>query len=468
MAAICMILFIPVKKEIWYDETISIQCSKGISHDLQHVLANTNVTNSDTLARLNTAANVFDATVKDNANSYLYNITLHWLTELAGNSVDAYMLLSRLCAIGTLIAFFVLCNIIIGHRLFTSIALMLLVTDTNFFGMSHEIRAYAMGTTFVTLGAVFLFRFIGEKGKTSDLFFLALFSVAAILSHFLSVYIILSFLAALVYIKKASFFSWKNIAAITGPLMLLALFFILAYPGLAQMSRQNHDIQIKTASQGFNLAEVATRSLRFFALNFKAVFPAYLNKVIIFMISSLAILGLYVGALKSTANKTNQRNLNLLFMLGVSSTLFLAFLCVKSHHYTALYFRYFSFCIPFCCLFSAYALQLLSHNPKLHIAIKGGAVGIILLPALALFLFSIRGAGVPQQYNHPSIAEKIVAKHINKLSVPKWKDAFIVQCLLPRGYKIDYVRNEIAPYFTLYSGNAEENIPIIRKEEGIK
>lgn len=467
LVAICVVLFAPIKKEIWYDETISMQCSKGISHDLQNEVPASGF-NSNFLNEHNTAANVFDATVKDNANSYLYNISLHWFTQLTSNSLSAYMLLSRLCAVATLIAFFVLCGIVIGHRLFTSIALLLLATDTNFFSMSHEIRAYAMATTFVTIAGVYFFRFIDEKGRRHDLFFLALFAVAAILSHFLSVYIILLLLAAVIYIKKRAFFSLKNIAAISMPVVLLALFFMLAYPGLAQMSRQNHDIQAKTMKEGFNLAEVFARSIKFFALNFKAVFPAYLNNMIISVSSAAAIIGLYVAALKSTNNRTNKRNLHLLFLAGISSSLFLALLCMKSHHYTALYFRYFSFCVPFCCLFTAYALQLVSHNPRLHIALKGAATSIIVLPSITLFILSMRNTTVPKQYNHSEVAGEIVAKHAGKLSVPKWKDALLMHCLLPRGYKIDYVRNEIAPYFTLYSGNGEEHIPVIRKEEGSK
>ena len=77
LAAIIAVLLLPLKKEIWYDETISMQCSKGISSDAPSLFANTNTTNSETLAGLNTAGNVFNATVLDNGNSYLFNIGLH-------------------------------------------------------------------------------------------------------------------------------------------------------------------------------------------------------------------------------------------------------------------------------------------------------------------------------------------------------------------------------------------------------
>src|ERR1700722_13606084 len=98
LAAIILVLTLPVKKEIWYDETVSIRCSKGISHDTPALLSNIDAANSAGLSRLNTAANVFNATVLDNGNSFLYNLCLHWFTLIFGISVAAYMLLSKLCA----------------------------------------------------------------------------------------------------------------------------------------------------------------------------------------------------------------------------------------------------------------------------------------------------------------------------------------------------------------------------------
>lgn len=458
-----MVLFIPVKKEIWYDETVSMLCSKGITHDMQYYLRNTDTASSAMLARYNNAPDVFNATVNDNANSYLYNIGLHWFTWLCGNSLQAYMLFSKLISVITLIAFFSLCGLILGESLFSSAAILLLATDTNFYGMSHEIRTYAMGMMFVTLAAIYFFRFIKERGKPVDLFFLGLFSVATVLSHFLSVYIILCFLGGIVYFKRASLFSSKNIAAMVLPVTLIVLFFLLAYPGLSYMSRQNHAIQQKTINEGFSIAEVCIRSVKFFALNFKAVFPAYVNKFVISVVSAFAVIGLYIASFRSAKDKTAKAHLTLLFIMGVSSSFFLSLLCLKSHHYTALYFRYFSFCAPFCCLFVAYAVQILA-GTRLNMAVKGGIIGIATLPAILLFVIGIRNAAPIVHYNHVGIAQAIKKENIHKLGVQRWKDAFLVQSMLPNDYKIDYVRNENAPYFTLYYGNTEQHIPVIRIE----
>ena len=159
--AIIIVLILPLKKEIWYDETVSVLCARGISHDAPMLFANTNVVSSVALAQLNTPANVFNATVNDNANSFLYNICLHWYTAVAGNSITSYMLFSKLLAIATLIAFYFLCGLFFGRGSpFTSVAIMLLAIDIDFIGMSHEIRAYQMGILFVTLAAIYFYKFI--------------------------------------------------------------------------------------------------------------------------------------------------------------------------------------------------------------------------------------------------------------------------------------------------------------------
>jgi uncharacterized membrane protein len=462
LAAIVIILVLPLKKEIWYDETVSILCSKGISHDSPAQFSNTNLINSATLEQLNNTQNVFNATVNDNANSFLYNIGLHWFTLLFGNSITIYMLFSKLSGIITLLAFYVLCTLLFRNSLFTSVAILLLATDNNFTGMSHEIRAYSMGICFVTLAAVYFFKFMYQKENTRYLFLTSLFSVAAILSHFLTVYTILVFLAVLIFTKKTNLFSARNIIGLLLPVSLLALFFYFAYPGLQTMSVQNQHIQERTLNESFNVGEVLLRSMKFTAINFKAVFPAFINKSAVFIFSFLLVIALYIAGLKASSNKIEKRNLHLLFILGISSSLLLAVLSIKSHHYTALYYRYYSFCIPFCCLFVAYLFSVFFRNPKINLLIKSCIFSIIVLPVCALFLSGIISSKPKVRYNHIAIAGEIARDKVVKIEVPEWEDAFLIQSFLPNGYKIDYVLNPTNHYFTLYKGTTEEKIPVIK------
>ena len=481
LAAIAIILVLPLKKQIWYDETISVLCAHGISHNTPWELANTNTLTSDTLNTLNTAPNVFKATVYDNANSYLYNITLHYWAMAFGNTLSAYMMLSRLCAIVTLLAFFTLCRQFFGDSPFTAIATLLLLTDNNFTGMSHEVRAYAMGIMFVTLAAVPLCKYLFAEEKARYLLLTSLFSVAAILSHFLTVYIIFVFVAGLLILKWRTLITPRKILYILLPLSALALFFALAYRGLQVMARQNHDIQKRLSSVPFSLGEVVLRSVRFTEINFKIVFPAFAGSILVIIASLILLKALYIYGYIAARSRTERQQLIILTALGAGSTIFLAVLSIKAHHYTSLYNRYYSFCVPFCSLATAYVLYLLFKNLQSRRILFGALLAIIIIPSLYI---SIRfnhpspataSAKEGQSYNHPEVAQAVVTSEaalppelrriIPTLTVPNWKEALLVHCFLPAHTSLQYIRDTTNPNFTITTPGATPlTIPVIRHD----
>jgi hypothetical protein len=93
--------------------------------------------------------------------------------------------------------------------------------------------------------------------------------------------------------------------------------------------------------------------------------------------------------------------------------------------------------------------------------IKGGIGFIIIVPCCALFFLSLRSQPV-LKYNHIALAKQIENEKITKIEVPAWEDAFLIQSVLPGGFKIDYVLNQSSPYFTLYKWDTVEKVSIIR------
>jgi hypothetical protein len=461
LAAVLIFLLFPLRKEIWYDETVSMLCSKGISHDAAAIFSNTATVSSSALEQLNTAGNVFTATVLDNSNSFLYNILLHWFTLLCGNSIGAYVLLSKLCGIATLIAFYVLCNLFFEQSAFTALAVLLLALDNNISGMSSEIRAYSLGTFFATLGGIYFYKFTFQKDRPWYLFLLALFSVFAVLSHFLSVYVVLAFLGIMLFYKRAALFSVRNMVVALLPLGVLVVFFVFASYGLRVMNRQNAVIQ--SSVHDFSAWEVVLRSMKFTAINFKVVFPAFSDKMLVIVLSFLLLISLYVAGIKVAADGP-KRKLHILFILGVSGAVFLSLLCLRSHHYTALYFRYFSFANPFCCLFAAMLIFVLFNSPKINLVARLSLTALILLPVVGYFIMVQYKANPSVKYNHIAVAHEIVKDGVSRIEVPEWKDAFLIQSVLPAGYKIDYVRNATSPYFVIYKATGATKVLVIRKE----
>ena len=475
LAAIAIVLILPLKKQIWYDETISVLCAHGISHNTPWELANINTITSDSLNTLNTAANVFRATVYDNANSYGYNLTLHYWAMAFGNTLTVYMLLSKLCAIVTLLAFFTLCRQFFADNVFTSIAILLLTTDNNFIGMSHEVRAYAMGIMFVTLAAVPLCKYLFAEEKARYLLLTSLFSVAAILAHFLTAYIIIVFVAALVILKWRTLFTHRKILYIILPLSALALFFALAYHGLQVMARQNHDIQKKLSSVPFRLGEVVLRSIKFTEINFKIVFPAFAGSLLVIIASLILLKALYIYGYLAARSRTERQKLIILAALGAGSTIFLAALSLKAHHYTALYNRYYSFCIPFCTLATTYVLYLLFKSYPARRILFGALLAVIVIPSTMLCILFNRPTKAPQSYNHPEVAQAVINHHavlptelkriIPTLTVPDWKEALLVHCFLPANASLQYIRDTTNPNFTITTPGASPiTIPVIRHD----
>ncbi len=464
ITGIFIIIILPVRKVIWYDETVSILISKGISPDTRLQFDNTDIVPSTAISQFNTVPHVFEATVSDNANSFIYNLGLHWYTLLFGNKLADYMWFSKLISIATLVAFWMLCKLFFNNNIFTSVAIVLLSTDIDFIAMSHEIRAYAMGIFFITMAAINFYKFMYTAGKPKWLLLTGLFSVAAILAHFLSVYIIIVFLVILVWKKGRSLRTTKYILAMSIPVLLIAVYFLLTYPGLQTMSRQNQEIQQKAIAAGFSNLEVLMRAMKFSAINLKIVFPSFIDNNLVIIISFLVVIILYVAGVKLATGKEQKRNLHLLFALSTTSSLFMALLCLKSHHYTALYYRYFSFCLPFCCLFVAYVLYVFFTNPNLNRLFSAGTACLFIVPSIILFGTWARKNKPVVKYSHPMVTSRI-SRESRKIEVPQWRDAFIINALLPDGFKLDYFRNPAAADFTIYNPDGPLRIPVIRNDD---
>lgn len=446
-AAIVALCAFPQEKEIWYDETVSMLISKGIGHDTPTRFAKTDSTSAATLQQLNAPRNVYRATVKDMGNSFPYNMALHWFTRQFGNSINVYTLFSRLCGVATVIAFYSLAKLLFGGSVFTSLAIILLATDPTFVLLSYEIRAYSMGTLFIVLGGIYLYRFMYLNRRPLELFVAGLLCAAAVLTHFLSVYVILVFAAWIVLTARARLLSWRSLTATAVPILLVAAYVYLSFGVFANMRIENEAIRGRMETP-FALSEVLYRSAQLMASDFRVVFSAFRSTGPLILFSFLLVLILYVGAVRVATDRDRKR-LHLLFALGASGTVLFAFLSVTAGHYSFLYHRYHSFGIPFACLFTAYAIGVLVGNPTARRPLQVAGLCVVILPCIALYASLIRNYRPPQRYSHVVVAREIASDGIGRVVVPEWRDAFLLHALLPNGHQIRYVRNERLPHFVL-------------------
>ena len=87
---------------------------------------------------------------------------------------------------------------------------------------------------------------------------------------------------------------------------------------------------------------------------------------------------------------------------------------------------------------------------------------VVILPSFAFFGRSVLRESANVHYNHPAIAAVIEENYLTKVGVPEWEDAFLLQSLLPQGYKIDYFRSTKGKFFILYQQTGTELIPAIK------
>lgn len=463
MFVTALVLFFPVHKQVWYDESVSMLCSKGLYFTDANQLTALQANTSDALAAQNTAGEVYKCTIIDNGNSFLYNELLHYYTNIFGNGIDSYMWLSKLCAVGVLLAFFFFCRTLWADSIFTSLALILIGTDTVFWGMAHEIRAYELGMMLIIAAAAFCHRFVYGNARTSDLFLCGLMSVGAVLSHYLSAYAILVLVGFIVVFRYKELFKVKNIVAIGVPVVIAGIYFAAAASGFATMNRQNAAIAAKKAAHGpFAISHVITEAMKFTSGNFRFVESTFMGSTPVIVLSFALIGVLYFAAIRLSPSGKEKRNLHMLFLLGISGTLFLSALCIKSHHYTALYFRYFSFCLPFAILFTAYALYVICTAGAVKKMAGVAIVCFVALPPVVLFA-KVVGGRYKVKYNHMMIARTITENKLEKLVVPTWTDAFMVQSSLPKGYKLNYAIDTTSKDFVLIKADSiVKKVPIIR------
>ena len=462
--SVCLLLFllIPFKNSIWYDESISVLCSKGINYDTHIQFDKATAISSADITALNNTGNIFKATVMDNSNSYLYNICMHFFTAVYGNSLTAYVLFSRLWGMAALVALFFLARLLFGNNAFVSIAVVLLFADTTFWGMSNEIRAYSMGAFFVTLSALYYFKYTLQKESPVNLLLFGLSAVGAVLTHFFCAYIIAVFALELLIKYRLSLFRKENLLSLFIPVAIVGLYFGMAYTGLS--SQNIHTLVVDNGdANSFSLSGMVYRFIKFSAVNFKAVYPRFRDSWSVVVVSFLFIAGIYLYGIRMLAgNAAEKSKYRLLFILGMVSGVFLAIISIKNHTFSSFYYRYFIFSYPFCALFIAMFLKTFreQHKMALTMAVKL----LVIVPSVFLFTKGIIHPPATVNYNHMAVAREIVRSNITRIEVPSWDDALLVQSFLPANSNVTFVLNTTGQNFIIYKGNTTEVIPVIRHD----
>ena len=459
----CTVLVLaPFKKYIWYDESVSVEAVNGITYNTPSHFPVAQISGS-TIDALNTTGNVSIATVYDNNNSLLYNLGLHGFLQLTGRSLNHYLLFSRLCAVLALLALYLLATLILGETIYVSAAILFLATDLTFIGMANEIRTYSLGIFAVIMAANHAFRLLGKKRNVWHLVAFCLWGLAALLSHFFTLYA-LGILFVFILVSEEGW-KWvlRHAFVLALPLVVLGgLFFASKH---AITDNNFHTMVVDHAdAKDYSIGGVFVNFMKYAAINYRIIFPKMTTNIIVSILSFLLLAAIIFTGWNSINRKNDKPTFVQLLILGIISCVFLSLLCFKLHTYAPFYFRYFSFSLPFIALFLAYVVRILQQRYE-RAVLSISVFLLLLLPAGAINLMFLMKTTAKKNYNHSDIAGIIAKDHLKTLGVPSIKHALMVQCFLPFGTDIQYTIDTTSPDFVLFNGASSTHVPAIMNEK---
>ena len=459
IAGIIILIALFPNKRLNYDEPFSIMCSKGITNLSVGNLRNSGTVTSADINAQNTYHNVFQG-----GDSFYY-VGLHYFTPLFNNSLASYVAYSIIWSILALIAFYWLCRTVLGSTLFTSLAIVMFFTDIQVMNTTFLVRPYTMTLCLVLLSAIYFFKYLTQRKSPTNLLLLGLFGVCSILTHYFAVYVVIGYALVLLYTDRLTLLTPKKLLAIFVPVALLGLYFIThrslnssysSYQGYAK-----NGLHLKMLVSVWQANTLFTKSI---ALNFRAIYPLFKDTLAVNICSFLLVIFIYIyGSKKVIVDKEERRKYHLLFLMGISSSVFLGILCYAINNTMLFTYRYFLFSFPFCCIFIVLFVCSLAENRQINIALKGILIIAIIGPVfLKLAKKGFENTGF--QCNHFEVAKTIVKDNVHETEVPGLVDAVFINCLLPTGYTMTYHINAKSNNFTLHKPGGNEQIPAINSE----
>lgn len=461
LSCIAILLFWPTFPFYNYDQTISILCSNGISHDVK--FDSNNEITSLAISKLNNTQRVIEATKLDNSNSLLYNLLLHYFILLFGNSPSTYILLSKLVGVICLVSIYRFTKLLLGNSIFVSVSILLLVTDIRFWGHAHEIRAYILTMLCLSEMSIYTYKYLFIKPAPKFLWFSGLFAVFALLSHYLSVSIIcVAVLWIIVY-------QWENIKkpthfiALLIPVFIFGLYILYMLNGLQTMTNQNQQISLRKITDNFTVKGALLGILKITTINFRSQIAAFSGKPIsIFISSYLTIIILYITYIKQNTS-IDRKKVIFFTTLSISCSVLQLILAIKSKHYTAIHYRYLSFATPFVTLLLTLVIYTAWTNIKKERAISIAILLYFSIPNIYIYIKGGLFTKIRYDLQYISLAKEIQATSADSISCKTRYDACLVNCFLPKKLNVKYHAEKSIKKFSLYKKGVPLNSTIVEK-----
>ena len=422
------IKFLPFDKGIKNtDEFISTSIALGNRYYFS-VSSNQNTFTNFDLKKNNTISNVRTETIKDNGNALFYNASLHYWMMIFGTSDFATRFMSIFFSILTIfLIYFFTFNLFKSHNI-ALLTLILVAVNPLYFRYCFETRGYSLGG-FLTLLSTFAFVKIvfDEKIKNKSLLIIYIISsILSLLTHYLSVYILIfQFLFLIVFYRKKTLLNFLSFSFLVIFLFYGIWLLLGGLEGFQLMKFQDNmflqqAINPISRCHFFNLASpgnIVKYTIELYTFICGTEYYWHLVEIgikfrYIFLILVIPILLLVLGYYYEK-DEIKKKKYLLILMLGFASIVFSNVLAIKSGHTASYAFRYSYFSI-------AYILILFSYSLNTLFTLKSKYFKLFaVLSALILIVFPI--IILSEKIQTPLGKNKYVllAKEINNKYLPK-------------------------------------------------
>lgn len=371
-ASLCFRLLFVGSYGLWSDELVAVLSAKG-----QYPIEATNEKEISTkqLEALNTLPQVIKSTnYYDSGNAIVYTTSLHYWLNLFGRSEVTARLLSILCSMLSVVVLYRLVVLLFKSSTAALFSAMLFAIHPLSIEYAQQARSYSMAVLFSLTSTYYFFSGLKFK-KNSQFFWYALFSLLALLTHYLTIGILLA--QGLIFLivrptKKISiavlfsagaslllFFIWLKTGGADGLKMMAqrnATFTQLAHSPAAQQNTFFLPASFANISAGAVqvLLQICGNLLQ--DLNFK------LREILILLAVPLSILLIAVRQLyKAQSNTIGLLAKVLLFVLV--HLLFSTALAIQAKHCISFQPLYANFVVPYMCIALGFSITtILKHS----------------------------------------------------------------------------------------------------------
>ncbi len=422
---------------IWFDEKTSVLVSQGIKYS--------NPTFQDSVVSLsqfhdkNTLTNVIQASIDDNGNSILYNLTLHFWVELFGTTDTAVRSLSVVFSMLSLLLIFLFTLKHFEYKL-ALIVLLLLCVNPLSVTYADEARSYSMAVFFTSAATFLFYELFIKKNRSVNvgaILLYGLFCGCSLLTHYLTAYMFIAHaILALLFIrdiKSWMYFSFGGICA----LGIFALWmFNGGTEGLKIMSFQTAVYAEMAASykpgdntfvMPFTIGNWITGMIQVWLYEFGNGLQSFfrIRQIMILLLLPLALI-----VFSFWKNKEHKKTIIFLSVIMFTQTLFATFLAINSGHTISFQPLYANFAAPHAILLLGISLLYISQK---HSKIGYGIIAIQLCISsysLAGFYQDLPKKREPNPYLE--IAQSIEEGNTLEIVCPKWEDAQMLSLYLPK------------------------------------